>query len=137
MKSNKVSVYARVHRNLNHQAPGAKQLVHMRDRRTVSVLLQRHGEGSDEGGGSAPKGSQVKRGSDGATYETFAFARVLDHDATQADVYESLGADLVRAFCSEANQLSYSVFAYGQTGSGKTYSMVRMGLLWLRVFIFF
>ena len=107
---------------MEQQVSGAQRLVHVRDDRTVSVLLQRHNSSPEHSGSSGNAGRPEE---DGATYETFKFCRVLGHGATQEEVYDAIGVDLVTAFCAENNQQSCSVFAYGQTGSGKTFSMVR------------
>ncbi|KAL1562998.1 kinesin-like protein KIN-12F [Salvia divinorum] len=50
----------------------------------------------------------------------FTFDAVFESNATQEDVYRSVGAPLVKdALCG----YNASIIAYGQTGSGKTYTM--------------
>ncbi|KAL1566978.1 kinesin-like protein KIN-12F [Salvia divinorum] len=50
----------------------------------------------------------------------FTFDTVFESDSTQEDVYQSVGAPLVKdALCG----YNTSIIAYGQTGSGKTYTM--------------
>ncbi|KAL8046301.1 hypothetical protein ABFX02_08G168800 [Erythranthe guttata] len=51
---------------------------------------------------------------------TYTFDSVFDSDSTQGDVYQLVGAPLVKDALSGYNT---SVVAYGQTGSGKTYTM--------------
>ncbi|XP_042060204.1 kinesin-like protein KIN-12F [Salvia splendens] len=50
----------------------------------------------------------------------FTFDAVFESNATQEDIYQSVGAPLVKdALCG----YNASIIAYGQTGSGKTYTM--------------
>ncbi|KAL7103372.1 hypothetical protein ACP275_08G175300 [Erythranthe tilingii] len=51
---------------------------------------------------------------------TYTFDSVFDSDSTQGNVYQLVGAPLVKDALSGYNT---SVLAYGQTGSGKTYTM--------------
>ncbi|KAL0301083.1 UNVERIFIED_CONTAM: Kinesin-like protein KIN-12F [Sesamum radiatum] len=50
----------------------------------------------------------------------YTFDSVFDSDSTQGDVYQLVGAPLVKDALSGYNT---SIVAYGQTGSGKTYTM--------------
>ncbi|XP_011097785.1 kinesin-like protein KIN-12F isoform X2 [Sesamum indicum] len=50
----------------------------------------------------------------------YTFDSVCDSDSTQGDVYQLVGAPLVKDALSGYNT---SIVAYGQTGSGKTYTM--------------
>ncbi|GAB4851856.1 Kinesin-like protein KIN-12B [Ancistrocladus abbreviatus] len=52
--------------------------------------------------------------------QTFTFDSVADPGASQADIFQLVGAPLVENCLAGFNS---SVFAYGQTGSGKTYTM--------------
>ncbi|KAL0406986.1 UNVERIFIED_CONTAM: Kinesin-like protein KIN-12F [Sesamum latifolium] len=51
---------------------------------------------------------------------SYTFDSVFDSDSTQGDVYQLVGAPLVKDALSGYNT---SIVAYGQTGSGKTYTM--------------
>ncbi|KAH9599343.1 Kinesin motor domain [Trypanosoma melophagium] len=48
------------------------------------------------------------------------FDRVFDREATQANVFDTIGPEVLDTLFSGYNA---SVFAYGQTGSGKTFTM--------------
>ncbi|KAG8365138.1 hypothetical protein BUALT_Bualt18G0073200 [Buddleja alternifolia] len=50
----------------------------------------------------------------------YTFDSVVDSSATQGDIYQLVGAPLVKDALSGYNT---SIVAYGQTGSGKTYTM--------------
>merc|ERR1719359_1683279 len=50
----------------------------------------------------------------------FVFDRVFCPDATQEEVYNTVGKPLVDSLLAGHNAC---LFAYGQTGSGKTYTM--------------
>lgn len=56
---------------------------------------------------------------DGSEVQT-RFDYVFDRDASQSDVFNVIGPEVVDTLFSGYNA---SVFAYGQTGSGKTYTM--------------
>ncbi|GAA0175608.1 microtubule binding motor protein [Lithospermum erythrorhizon] len=51
---------------------------------------------------------------------TFTFDSIADTEASQADIFQVVGAPLVENCLAGFNS---SVFAYGQTGSGKTYTV--------------
>eukprot|EP00730_Choanoeca_flexa_P001185 TRINITY_DN10520_c0_g1_i6.p1 TRINITY_DN10520_c0_g1~~TRINITY_DN10520_c0_g1_i6.p1 ORF type:complete len:912 (+),score=229.97 TRINITY_DN10520_c0_g1_i6:128-2863(+) len=51
----------------------------------------------------------------------FAFDHVLDHQASQKDVYCTVARPLLKSFVAGYN---CTVFAYGPTSAGKTYSML-------------
>ncbi|CCD16348.1 unnamed protein product, partial [Trypanosoma congolense IL3000] len=61
----------------------------------------------------------VKRDDGGAELQT-RFDHVFDRDATQTDVFDIIGPEVLNTLFSGYNA---SIFAYGQTGSGKTYTM--------------
>lgn len=60
-----------------------------------------------------PQGKRVKD-------QTFAFDRVFDDNATQADVFEATTKSLLDSVLQGYNA---TVFAYGATGCGKTHTI--------------
>ena len=73
-------------------------------------------------GAQAPGRSERERLAQGSRY-TFAFDRVFDSNARQADVFDEV-EPLVR---SALDGRRVCVFAYGATGSGKTHTMLGGG----------
>ncbi|PIN26986.1 Kinesin (SMY1 subfamily) [Handroanthus impetiginosus] len=63
---------------------------------------------------------KVSENSITAAGRKYTFDSVFDSDSTQGDVYQLVGAPLVKDALSGYNT---SIVAYGQTGSGKTYTM--------------
>jgi len=61
-----------------------------------------------------------RQGGARAFAQRFAFDGVLDAQATQAEVFDVVGAGVVDAALGGYNA---TLFAYGQTGSGKTYTL--------------
>jgi len=78
------------------------------------------GEGNSVCVDVVPTDGIVKVGSDKA----FTFDVAFSMEATQAQVFDNLGVDLVGWVLGGYNA---SVFAYGQTSSGKTHSMMGAG----------
>ncbi|KAK6133012.1 hypothetical protein DH2020_033222 [Rehmannia glutinosa] len=64
--------------------------------------------------------SKVSNNSLSVAERNYTFDSVFDSDSTQGDVYQLVGAPLVKDALSGYNT---SILAYGQTGSGKTYTM--------------
>ena len=60
----------------------------------------------------------------------YKFDHFFDTDASQRDVYDSIGEPLVKNVLSGYN---HCLFAFGQTGSGKTYTMTGVGKDWSQV----
>ncbi|AAZ11356.1 kinesin, putative [Trypanosoma equiperdum] len=61
----------------------------------------------------------VRKDESGAELQT-RFDCVFDRDATQANIFDTIGPEVLNTLFSGYNA---SIFAYGQTGSGKTYTM--------------
>ncbi|KAL6538470.1 hypothetical protein OROGR_012458 [Orobanche gracilis] len=64
--------------------------------------------------------SKVSKNSLSIDERNYTFDSVFDSDSTQGDVYQRVGAPLVKDALSGYNT---SILAYGQTGSGKSYTM--------------
>ncbi|KAL6543109.1 hypothetical protein OROHE_010629 [Orobanche hederae] len=64
--------------------------------------------------------SKVSKNSLSIDERKYTFDSVFDSDSTQEDVYQLVGAPLVKDALSGYNT---SILAYGQTGSGKSYTM--------------
>ncbi|KAK4420827.1 Kinesin-like protein KIN-12F [Sesamum alatum] len=62
----------------------------------------------------------ISKNSISVAEKNYTFDSVFDSDSTQGDVYQLVGAPLVKDALSGYNT---SIVAYGQTGSGKTYTM--------------
>ena len=56
--------------------------------------------------------------------DRFAFDRVFDETASQADIFEHTTRSIVEGVLDGIN---CSAFAYGATGAGKTYTMLGSG----------
>jgi len=54
------------------------------------------------------------------TSYSFQFSNIIDEEATQEEVFRSVGASAVRNAIGGFNS---TIFAYGQTGSGKTFTI--------------
>ncbi|KAK6132997.1 hypothetical protein DH2020_033288 [Rehmannia glutinosa] len=84
----------------------------------VKVVVRiRPAKGLGIGGTSV---SKVSKNSLSVAERNYTFDSVFDSDSTQGDVYQLVGAPLVKDALSGYNT---SILAYGQTGSGKTYTM--------------
>ncbi|KAL3614687.1 hypothetical protein CASFOL_041444 [Castilleja foliolosa] len=64
--------------------------------------------------------SKVSKNSLYVSERNYTFDTVFDSDSTQGDIYQLVGAPLVKDALSGYNT---SILAYGQTGSGKSYTM--------------
>ncbi|KAL3637506.1 hypothetical protein CASFOL_018674 [Castilleja foliolosa] len=64
--------------------------------------------------------SKVLKNSLSVAERNYTFDSVFDSDSTQEDMYQLVGAPLVKDALSGYNT---SILAYGQTGSGKSYTM--------------
>ncbi|KAL2476030.1 Kinesin motor family protein [Abeliophyllum distichum] len=85
---------------------------------SVKVVL-RIRPANDLGGGDGMV-RKVSKDSVSVSDRTYTFDSVLDSKSTQEDVYQLVGAGLVKDALAGYNT---SILAYGQTGSGKTYTM--------------
>ncbi|XP_075080362.1 kinesin-like protein KIN12A isoform X1 [Nicotiana tabacum] len=84
----------------------------------VKVVVRIRPANGNESGSQA-----VRKVSDTSVYvadRKFNFDMVFDSNSTQEDIFQSVGAPLVKDALAGYNT---SLLAYGQTGSGKTYTM--------------